>query len=114
MPVRTERVPEGKPVQVEAGAVAVVAIAPIETAEPLPAGSDEAGESAFLAEARQRGETFSAPVKVEEIEPANGSRLPPLAELVAKIPPEVRETLEELFRAKFVTVRRVPKKALKE
>jgi len=68
----------------------------------------------FLAEARQRGETFSAPPKVdEEAEPANGGNLPPLDELVAKIPPEVRDTLDELFRAKFVTVRRLPKQALK-
>jgi hypothetical protein len=39
--------------------------------------------------------------------------LPPLDELVKRIPPEVRETLEDLFRARFVTVKRVPKKALK-
>jgi hypothetical protein len=39
--------------------------------------------------------------------------LPPLDELVKRIPAEVRDTLEELFRARFVTVKRLPKKALK-
>lgn len=71
-------------------------------------------ESAFLAEARERGETL--PPKraetdaAEEIDPKS---LPPLDELVQRIPAEVRETLDELFRARFVTVKRVPKKALK-
>jgi hypothetical protein len=32
---------------------------------------------------------------------------------VKRIPPEVREVLDDLFRAKFTAVRRVPKKSLK-
>lgn len=39
--------------------------------------------------------------------------LPPLNELVARIPVEVRDALEDLFRARFVTVKRVPKRAFK-
>lgn len=39
--------------------------------------------------------------------------LPNLDALVARIPPEVRETLDDLFRARFTTVQRVPKSALK-
>jgi hypothetical protein len=39
--------------------------------------------------------------------------LPALDELVERIPADVRDTLEDLFRAKFVKVARVPKKALK-
>ncbi len=39
-------------------------------------------------------------------------KLPPLDDLVQRIPPEVRELMDELFRAKFVRVQRVPKKAL--
>ena len=39
--------------------------------------------------------------------------LPPLAVLVKRLAPEVRETLDDLFRAKFTGVRRVPKKFLK-
>jgi hypothetical protein len=40
------------------------------------------------------------------------AKLPPLDELVQRIPSEVRELMDELFRAKFVRVQRVPKKAL--
>ncbi|HWL14984.1 MAG TPA: hypothetical protein VNR00_05220 [Opitutus sp.] len=39
--------------------------------------------------------------------------LPKLDELVTRIPAETRELLDELFRAKFVTVRRVRKADLK-
>jgi hypothetical protein len=35
-------------------------------------------------------------------------RLPPLAELVEKVPADVRGILDDLFRAKFLTVRRYP------
>jgi hypothetical protein len=38
---------------------------------------------------------------------------PPLDSLVQRIPSETRETLEELFRAKFVGVRRFPAKSFK-
>ena len=76
---------------------------------------DEAAEAAFLAEARERGEivttTKAAPAAVEEV--VDPKALPPLDELVKRIPPEVRESLDELFRARFVSVRRVPAKALK-
>jgi len=82
--------------------------------DEMPAGPSEAEESAFLAEARERGET-PRPVTVdtpEEPEPP-AKTLPPLSELVGRIPAEVRDTLEELFRARFVSVKRVPRKALK-
>ncbi len=39
--------------------------------------------------------------------------LPPLEGLVNRIPAPTRALVDELFRAKFVTVRRVPKSALK-
>lgn len=39
--------------------------------------------------------------------------LPPLEDLVKRIPPSTRDLMEELFRAKFVTVKRVPESALK-
>jgi hypothetical protein len=39
--------------------------------------------------------------------------LPPLDELVNRIDPSIRETLDELFRAKFTAVRRIPPGALK-
>jgi len=40
--------------------------------------------------------------------------LPALQTLVDRIPTDAKEVLEELFRAKFYTVKRVPKTALKE
>lgn len=91
--------------------------------EPLPgAGDDEVpsawldeqAESAFRAEARDRGESPPAARPPEDAtEDSEPGALPKLDELVARIPAEVRETLEDLFRARFVAVRRVPKKALK-
>lgn len=88
---------------------------------PVPAdedgspGFDAAAESAFLAEARERGETVSrAPAAVNgEAEENGGKPLPRLDELVNRIPENVRAALDDLFRARFVTVKRFPKKALK-
>jgi hypothetical protein len=71
----------------------------------------------MVSELRERGETAASPRAAatadaaDETEPAGA--LPPLDELVKKIPAEVRDTLEDLFRARFVTVKRVPKKAFK-
>ena len=94
--------------------VAEDAVAP-KTAATDNVWPEESAESAFLAEARERGE----PVVVAKPREKNGDDgaagvLPPLNELVQRIPAEVREALEDLFRAKFVAVRRVPEKALKE
>ncbi len=89
----------------------------VATALNEPTGTswpDDSAESSFLAEARERGEPM-APVRAKEeiADETDAKALPALSELVNRIPPEVRETLEELFRARFVTVKRVPKKALK-
>lgn len=97
------------------------------TSEPVaviePALQDEAGaanwpdefaESAFLSEARDRGEKVVPVLAKEDIaEETDAKTLPSLDELVQRIPSEVREVLEDLFRAKFTTVRRIPRKALK-
>lgn len=95
-------------------------MAPVHSAAPREAGDeqpnwpDESAESAFIAEARERGEMVVAKTAAAEAddEPAAKS-LPPLDELVNRIPAEVRDVLDDLFRARFVTVRRVPRKALK-
>jgi|GEM_PF-347276 hypothetical protein len=76
---------------------------------------DESAEVAFFAEQREQGVPVSssrAPEAREEVEGAGP--LPALDELVKRIPREARELMDELFRAKFVTVKRVPKTALKE
>ncbi|PHX73130.1 MAG: hypothetical protein CK548_02165 [Opitutia bacterium] len=77
---------------------------------------DENAEAAFIADARQRGEPVKAAVATvqaaEEKEDLRRST-PPLAELVDRLSPAVREVLDDLFRVKFTTVRRVPKSVLK-
>lgn len=90
-----------------------VSAPPVSDEEGAPV-FDEAAESAFRAEARERGETVVARVAGPEPEEADPKALPPLEQLVQKIPAEVRETLDELFRARFVRVARVPKSALKK
>lgn len=82
---------------------------------PWPA--DAAGESAFLAEARERGEPVIAALpagvaKAGGVEDDKGP-LPGLDEMVRRIPKEVCDVLEELYRAKFTAVRRVPARQLK-
>lgn len=74
-----------------------------------PNWPDEAAESAFLAETKSPGEP-AAPAP-----PTENARqpLPSLDECVQRVPADAREALEELFRARFVHVRRVPASALK-
>lgn len=90
---------------------------PIEAGPEESGGSawpDESAEAAFLADARERGETVVAVKSGEEPpEETDGKALPPLDELVKRISPEIRETLEDLFRARFVAVKRLPRKAFK-
>jgi hypothetical protein len=83
-----------------------------------PVWPDESAESAMRAEVAERGETLSSKAAREAAEAAaeeaaEKKNLPELDVLIERIPPEVRDTLEDLFRAKFVKVARTPKKALK-
>lgn len=85
--------------------------------EGAPIGPSEGEEAAFLAEQRdlggggavQRPRTPAAGALDDE----PTAPLPPLEDLVNRIPGPTRALLDELFRAKFVTVKRVPKSALK-
>jgi len=94
--------------------------AAIASMEPEKPGSDgapwpgEVDESLFLADRRTAGGTVILPVapRAEPAEEKGG--LPPLEELVARIPAEARAALDDLFRAKFVGVRRVRPQDLKE
>ncbi len=82
--------------------------------DDAPWPTDEVGESAFLAEARERGETVAVkPAAAREESEAEAGPLPTLDEIVQRIPAEVRDVLEELYRAKFTAVRRVSEKFLK-
>lgn len=49
----------------------------------------------------------------KESPPEEKGELPPMEDLVKRIPAPAREVLEELFRARFVTVKRIPQSALK-
>ena len=112
------------PLPAEAGeGLGVAPAAAIEPAGPgglfgddAPWPMDEAGESAFLAGAKERGETVGPvvpAVAAAAAEPEETGALPALDELVQRIPPGVRGLLDELYRVKFTTVRRVPAKSLK-
>jgi hypothetical protein len=79
-------------------------------------GPSDGEEASFIAEQREQG--FSAPAApnravATEVEPDTKTPLPPLDDLVQRVPAGVRQLMDELFRANFVTVKRVPKSALK-
>lgn len=81
-------------------------------------GSGDAEEAALLAANQaadaEAGFSSPAPDSSDPGTPAeSGDPLPPLADLVNRIPGPTRDLLEELFRAKFVAVRRIPHSALK-
>ncbi len=76
---------------------------------------DDADEVAMIGELRARGETgFSRPPPSESEDSEAKTALPALDELVSRVPAEVRELLDELFRARFTAVRRMPARALKQ
>jgi hypothetical protein len=68
----------------------------------------------MLSQDRGSEEFYGQPPKAENLEPeTEGASLPPMEDLVKRIPLPTRDLLEELFRARFVTVKRIPKAALK-
>jgi hypothetical protein len=91
--------------------------APADEASPWP---DDAAESAFLAEQGAGGNAVGAALPpagdATPDAPAEDREkvvLPPLQNLVDRLSPGARELLEDLFRAKFVAVRQVPRSVLK-
>lgn len=78
----------------------------------MPSGPSAEEEAALLA--GEMEQSHAAPVD----RTAGGSaeeesgNLPPMEDLVQRIPAATRELLEEKFRARFVTVKRVPRTAL--
>jgi hypothetical protein len=90
--------------------------------DDAPHWPDEAAESAFLGgqpdetlSATSAGAGGAAPARVQGDEGDSGPpvSLPQLQSLVDRIPAEAMETLDELFRARFVSVKRVQKRSLK-
>jgi len=82
-----------------------------DTDAPMGPGVEE--EAAFFAAQRATETTRPASGPGEPEEAPDNNNLPPLDTLVNRIPAEARAVLDELFRAKFTTVRRVPETALK-
>jgi hypothetical protein len=81
--------------------------------DDAPSGPSSEEEAMFLAEQREAAGDEHAPPKVAQMDIEDEkSELPPMEDLIKRIPLATRETLEELFRARFITVKRVPKSAL--
>lgn len=74
----------------------------------------ESDEAAYLAGVADSDEPVPPPAKPAYDETSDTKPLPDLDSLVARIPAGVREQLEDLFRAKFSKVTRVPVRALKQ
>ncbi len=100
--------------------------APFEAGSTPPGAADEDGppleeiEGQMRAELAARDAAAPAPAAKPKARPAAGddeddppgakTALPELDDLVARIPEAVRETLDELFRARFVAVKKLPKR----
>jgi hypothetical protein len=122
----------------EAGVVIQVAIPGIEAAAPTPLvvtetetrthtgmpdddgpiWPDEVAESGMRVEIAGRRETLNSKAAREAAEAAaeaaaEKKNLPPLDDLINQIPCDVRDTLEDLLRVKFMKVARSPKNSLK-
>lgn len=95
------------------GGAAVAAGTPAVADEAASGWPDDAAESAFRAEARERGESVPSPSASEVPEVVDPKTLPSLDSLVQRIPGPVRDSLEDLFRARFVKVDRIAAKVLK-
>ncbi len=84
------------------------------TEEGPPSGPSVDEEEAFLAEQATSEGTLPVPAAASPTKNVEAQApLPPLDQLVKRISPDIRATLDELFRAKFVEVRRVPSSAYK-
>jgi len=81
-------------------------------APDAPVGPSSEEEAAFLAQEREMGNITPALMHMEKV-PEEKGVLPPMEDLVKRIPMPTRDLLDELFRAKFVTVKRLPQSALK-
>lgn len=83
--------------------------------EDAPAGPSAAEEATLLSATDLRGaggETLPAGIGLVAEAEDSGRTLPALDDLVQRIPSNVRAVMDDLFRAKFVRVQRVPKQAL--
>jgi hypothetical protein len=85
-----------------------------------PNGDDDAGPPLDQLESQMQAEVSGGNARpskstarpVQEEPEKAPAVLPALDSLVERIPAEVKETLEELFRVRFQAVRQIPRKAL--
>jgi hypothetical protein len=77
----------------------------------MPADISSGGATIAHGDRPSRPTRGAGKAAVEEDEPA-AVAMPELDALVERLPNDVRDTLDELFRARFVTVKRVPVAAL--
>jgi hypothetical protein len=86
-------------------------VAAVDESAPVGPSADE--EAAFLAENRTSESFYAQGPAAGAVETEPTGALPPMEDLVKRIPAPARELMEELFRARFITVRRVPARDLK-
>jgi hypothetical protein len=85
-----------------------------------PPAEEDAGPPLAQLESQMRAEVAgrdprpakSSPPRTDDEADNATTALPDLDALVGRLPADVRETLEELFRVRFQAVRRIPRKAL--
>ncbi|AWI08377.1 hypothetical protein [Ereboglobus luteus] len=81
--------------------------------DDAPPWLDTAAEQAYLADQAAAASAMSSANSGEDPDEQDASGLPSLDSLKARIPAETLEVLETFFRAKFTTVRKIPKKLIK-
>jgi type IV secretory pathway protease TraF len=83
--------------------------------QSAPIGPSAEEETAFLSSERENGgPVLVAPSTAAALNADDEKgELPPMEDLVKRIPAQTRDLIEDLFRARFVTVKRIPKAALK-
>ena len=77
-----------------------------------PAGPSSEEEAALLAQEREMGIVTPTLEHLEAPEESKAD-LPPMEDLVNRIPAQARALVEELFRGRWVTVKRFPSRDLK-
>lgn len=80
---------------------------PLEDLETQMQGDLAMQKSAHAGRVTRRASDASSNEEDDDVR-ASKDPLPELDALVARLPAEVRETLDELFRARFVSVKRLP------
>ena len=103
--------PAAAKVAVEAGPEGAAAAQPSEGAESPGTAYDEDGPPLEVIVGSESSEVPAAPAAPPTARPRNDDDAvpaPPVADLSARVPPSLQEAMEELFRARFVRVTRVP------